>query len=99
MGSVEIRATTRTSPVGVCIYCGSGDNLTDEHVLPFGLGGNLVLPKASRKRYAAITPAFEGRVQRGLGRREIIDVSLRGSSSQRRESRYDATRTFSVKFN
>ncbi|HAX18911.1 MAG TPA: hypothetical protein DCY64_01355 [Hydrogenophaga sp.] len=33
--------------VGHCIYCGSTDKLSDEHIIPLGLGGRLVLPKAS----------------------------------------------------
>src|SRR3954447_14879910 len=35
-------------PVGFCIYCGTrkGD-LRRENIIPFGLGGNLILPKAS----------------------------------------------------
>lgn len=33
--------------VGQCIYCGSIAGLTDEHIIPFGLGGRLVLPHAS----------------------------------------------------
>ena len=40
--------TARTySPVGHCIYCGSMEKLSDEHIVPLGLGGRLVLPKAS----------------------------------------------------
>ena len=38
------------APVGICIYCGATpalDALTDEHIFPYGLQGNLVLPKAS----------------------------------------------------
>jgi len=36
-------------PVGRCIYCGSdgGGTLTKEHIFPAGLGGGLVLPRAS----------------------------------------------------
>lgn len=43
----------RYAPVDQCIYCGTCETqaqvntLTDEHIIPFGLGGNLVLPKAS----------------------------------------------------
>jgi len=29
-----------------CIYCGSKNKLTDEHVFPFALGGNIILVKA-----------------------------------------------------
>lgn len=34
-------------PVNVCIYCGGTGALSDEHIIPFGLGGRWVLPKAS----------------------------------------------------
>jgi hypothetical protein len=33
--------------VGYCIYCGSARHLTDEHIIPLGLRGRLVLPNAS----------------------------------------------------
>ncbi len=35
------------NPVGHCIYCGSTHKLSDEHIIPLGLGGCLVLPQAS----------------------------------------------------
>lgn len=62
----EIRTVTRAAPVGACIYCGATDNLSDEHVVPFALGGNLVLPDASCPRCAKITSRFERRVLRGF---------------------------------
>lgn len=40
-------------PVGHCIYCGETklpigeDRFTDEHIIPLGIGGNLILPEAS----------------------------------------------------
>jgi HNH endonuclease len=50
---------------GRCIYCGSTDGLTDEHILPYGLGGNYIFEKASCKRCAKITGAAEQRLMRG----------------------------------
>lgn len=47
------------SAVGRCIYCGSSDSLEDEHVVPYALGGTLVLPKASCRACATITGQFE----------------------------------------
>ena len=35
------------APFGKCVYCGSATELSDEHIIPFGLGGRWVLPKAS----------------------------------------------------
>src|SRR5262245_1110250 len=47
-------------PVGRCIYCDTADGpLSKEHVIPFGLGGNFILPRASCKACAKITSAFE----------------------------------------
>lgn len=36
-------------PIGSCIYCGSTTELSDEHIIPLGLGGRFVLPQASCK--------------------------------------------------
>lgn len=33
--------------VGNCIYCGSSQQVSDEHIIPLGLGGRLVLPQSS----------------------------------------------------
>src|SRR5262245_13319334 len=53
-------ATVNYPAVGRCIYCGSTDSLSDEHIVPFSLGGKLVLRKASCKKCQDITGAFEG---------------------------------------
>src|SRR5215208_5306046 len=64
-------------PVGRCIYCGTETGpFGDEHIIPFGLGGNVLLPQASCKACEKITGRFEGtclrrifgnmRVKRGL---------------------------------
>lgn len=53
------------APVNSCIYCGLSDvQLTREHIIPFSLGGTLVLPKASCKAHAAITSFLERDVAR-----------------------------------
>jgi hypothetical protein len=44
---------------GSCIYCGSTKELSDEHIIPFFLGGNVVLPDASCGSCAKITSKFE----------------------------------------
>ncbi|MEQ8199787.1 MAG: hypothetical protein ABRQ24_00025 [Syntrophomonadaceae bacterium] len=63
---VEFHCVTRTDPIGSCIYCGSQDDLTDEHVIPYGISGQLILPKASCKKCAGITSAFEGTILGGF---------------------------------
>lgn len=51
-------------PVGICIYCSGTKDLTDEHVIPFSLGGKLVLPKSSCTKCNKLTHKFEGAVAR-----------------------------------
>src|SRR5687768_15705481 len=51
--------------LGRCIYCGTTDApLSKEHVIPKGLGGTLVLPKASCAGCAKITSAVECQILR-----------------------------------
>jgi len=46
--------------IGECIYCGRrGEALSDEHVIPFGLGGNWVLREASCSVHRDLTSGFE----------------------------------------
>lgn len=52
--------------VGWCIYCGSTESLTDEHIVPLALNGTGILPKSSCVPCARITGAFEQRVLRGV---------------------------------
>jgi HNH endonuclease len=53
--------------VGRCIYCGSTDPpLTDEHIIPYGLGGDDVLRAASCTTcQRAINNGYESRLLRG----------------------------------
>lgn len=64
--AIEIRETTRLAPVCSCIYCGSTDDLSDEHVVPLALGGKIILPKSTCQKCAQITSRFEGAVLRGF---------------------------------
>jgi hypothetical protein len=50
--------------VGRCIYCGANDSLTDEHPIPFSLGGPAILYKASCEACAKITSRVERTVSR-----------------------------------
>lgn len=52
-------------PVGHCIYCGATENLSKEHILPFGLSGSAILPKASCQKCTSITGKFEQEILRG----------------------------------
>lgn len=50
--------------VGYCIYCGSMNKLSDEHIIPYGLSGTVVLPKSTCKECAEITGKQELEVLR-----------------------------------
>jgi hypothetical protein len=54
--------TTKKS-IGKCIYCGATDvDLTDEHVVPLSLSGDILLEQASCEACAKITGGIESRV-------------------------------------
>lgn len=59
-------ADTRYLPVGYCIYCGrAGVDLSDEHIIPYGLNGDHVLPAASCEKCAAVTSLIEREMLKG----------------------------------
>lgn len=51
-------------PLNFCAYCGSTDSLSTEHIIPFGLGGKLILPKASCEECRKATSKVEDFVLR-----------------------------------
>src|SRR5271166_1618447 len=61
------RQARRFDPVNRCIYCGNTNvaGLTREHIVPIGLGGGLILPKASCCKCQDVIKAIETRCQRG----------------------------------
>lgn len=65
-GLLPEHASQTYAPVGRCIYCQATDHLHDEHIIPLGLGGRHVLPKASCKRCGGKTSAFERTCQRTM---------------------------------
>ena len=77
--------TVRFPPVGRCIYCGTTEGrLTEEHILPFGLHGNFVLPEASCDACAEVTAKVEGQVLRGFLERGRLGLGL-GSRHKKRK--------------
>ena len=46
-------------PVGRCIYCGDTEQLTIEHIIPYGLGGRIELPESSCRKCCKVTSVFE----------------------------------------
>lgn len=53
------QTSVKFDSVESCIYCGSLEGLTDEHVIPLGLGGKIILPNSSCPQCSAITSVFE----------------------------------------
>lgn len=52
--------------IGKCIYCGSLERLSDEHILPEGLGGRDILREASCEPCCVETCRLEGHVQQKM---------------------------------
>jgi HNH endonuclease len=72
----------------VCIYCGTADGrLTDEHVLPYSLGGEHILLAASCLKCADITKKFEQKVARDLwgDARSSYNARTRRKKERKRE--------------
>lgn len=87
MDGTAIKAphTVRMAPAGACIYCGTTvGRLTDEHVVPKGLGGTLVLPHASCDDCARLTSQFEMRVLRGFLDRGRRALGIKGRKGHKR---------------
>lgn len=63
------------------MYCGSLESLTDEHIIPFGMGGDLVFQKSSCKDCAKKTSKDERKVLRGF----MYDGRLIGNMPSRRK--------------
>ena len=82
-----------TIKVDCCIYCGSRGELTDEHVIPLGLGGNLVLPASSCKQCATLTSKFELFVLRGFMReaRAVAGLPSRRKAQQPKTIKHELT--------
>ena len=79
-----------------CIYCGRhGKNikLGDEHIVPFGLGGKLVLPKASCDRCGKITGAT---IERQCLRNMFGQLRIRSNYPTRRKKERPETLPMSV---
>jgi hypothetical protein len=83
---------------GECIYCGAraGDvELTDEHVVPYALGGNVVILDGSCKACAAETTKIENE----LGRKVLWDFRTHMGEQTRRPKQRPKTGSFVVSIN
>ena len=68
----------KTASVNKCIYCGETEKpLTDEHIIPYGLSGTLVLRKASCHDCNKITGRFEEKVLRGFTQPARVALGMR----------------------
>src|SRR3954453_4972241 len=66
-------------PKGYCIYCGRRDGiLTDEHILPFGLGGCYLLPKSSCEDCQKLIHPVETICMRKMLRAYRVRIGLAG---------------------
>jgi hypothetical protein len=57
------------SPIGRCIYCGREADrvaLSDEHVIPYSLGGTIILPKSSCAKCSGITSSIERHIAKAI---------------------------------
>jgi hypothetical protein len=84
--------TVRRAPVKRCIYCGetefipgSGKKLSEEHVIPEGLGGNLVVPEASCERCNSITSKIERAILKTTLLTPRRFLKIRGKKKKREE--------------
>jgi hypothetical protein len=61
------------------MYCERTEDLSDEHVIPFALGGNFIIPSSSCPECSRVTSEFERRVLRGfmLGARTLAGFPTR----------------------
>jgi len=80
-------------PVNRCIYCGSQEDLSKEHILPYALGGRLVLPRASCSRHRDLTSEIERKVARGMYGDYRDSEGIQTRHRKRQELRGSATVT------
>src|ERR1039458_6193088 len=80
-------------PVGKCIYCsaeryrpGSHASLSDEHIIPLSIGGQIVLPKASCAKCENITTTFEDKCAKGFFHARS-HLGIRGRKSKKAKTR------------
>ena len=72
---------------GACIYCGDcNSKLSNEHIIPFAIGGVSVIDRASCQACARITSRFELKVMRDLWGHMRIAYDLPTRHKERRPS-------------
>jgi len=86
MSEIQYPAATR------CIYCGGGQNLAREHIIPYGLNGTSVIPAASCSKCAKKTSAIERKVLRGPMRAVRVLHGFQSRSKHQGAARTQAVR-------
>jgi hypothetical protein len=89
-GVLQVRADEQKEafdPVGRCIYCPTSEGVfTKEHIVPEGIGGKMVLPKASCAACQKITSALEQKLLRGSNwRPNRARLQIKGKKKKKRE--------------
>lgn len=80
-------------PIGHCIYCGTTDGrLGREHVMPFGMHGEMVLPKSSCDECSKITGKIENFV---LGHM-LIKLRIRYGLKSRKKKKNQRPQSFNI---
>ncbi len=75
-----------------CIYCGGGQDLAREHIIPYGLNGTSVIPAASCSECAKKTSAIERKVLRGPMRAVRVLHGFQSRSKHQGAARTQAIR-------
>ena len=80
-----IPKSNKYPPIKYCIYCGERNSslLTDEHIIPFSLGGKLLLPQASCNSCAKVTRGITETIARSMYGR--LRVRLDAPTRNRKE--------------
>ena len=78
--------------IGECVYCGTSDEeLSDEHVIPFGLHGNWILSEASCAKHRDVTSALETDALRNAWAAARAVLGIRTRRPKRRTEGFNVT--------
>ncbi len=101
---ISTKRDGRETPPGVgkCIYCLTdvydvnrpARPLADEHAVPFGLGGKIILPKACCAKCEGITSAFEGQCMRRIFGPLRVHLRMATRNPKERPETLPVTRLF-----
>ncbi len=89
MNIKAVGSIPNTIYIGECIYCGSKTNLTREHIVPYGLGGQWIIHGGSCQECAKITSAFEEDVLRNHLAEYRATLGLPTYRKKNRPKRFD----------